>query len=174
MVLKHMLGAKLRVITGFTGIKDIGLALERGEVQAACALALSTAKAAFDGNVKRGELKFLVQFGKAGRGLFRRRAEFLQDAEDRRAAPDRRPVLRPVRNRPSADRPARHAARDRRRAAQGDGGQRSPTRHSWPRPPRAGIDIEFVSGEETAQSFADFYKTPPAVLAKAREIMGRD
>ena len=59
-----MLGAKLRVITGFTGIKDIGLALERGEVQAACALALSTAKATFDGNVKRGELKFLVQFGK--------------------------------------------------------------------------------------------------------------
>src|SRR5688572_29047008 len=65
LILKHMLGAKLRVITGFTGIKDIGLALERGEVQAACALALSTAKATFDGNVKRGELKFLVQFGKS-------------------------------------------------------------------------------------------------------------
>ena len=64
LILKQMLGAKLRVITGFTGIKEIGLALERGEVQAACALALSTAKATFDGNVKRGELKFLVQFGK--------------------------------------------------------------------------------------------------------------
>ena len=38
LVLKHMLGAKLRVITGFTGIKDIGLALERDEVQAACAM----------------------------------------------------------------------------------------------------------------------------------------
>ena len=39
LILKHMLGAKLRVITGFTGIKDVGLALERSEVQAACALA---------------------------------------------------------------------------------------------------------------------------------------
>ena len=38
---------------------------------------------------------------------------------------------------------------------------------------KAGLDIEFVSGEETAQSFADFYKTPPVVVAKAREIMGR-
>jgi hypothetical protein len=38
---------------------------------------------------------------------------------------------------------------------------------------KAGIDIDFVSGEETAQSFVDFYKTPPAVLDKAREIMGR-
>src|SRR5688572_3454351 len=64
MVLKHMLGAKLRVITGFTGIKDIGLALERGELQAACALALSTANSTFQGNVQRGELKYFVQFGK--------------------------------------------------------------------------------------------------------------
>ena len=38
---------------------------------------------------------------------------------------------------------------------------------------KSGLDIDFVSGEETAQSFADFYKTPPAVVAKAREIMGR-
>ena len=64
LVLKHMLGANLRVITGFKGIKDMGLALERGEVQAPCALALSTAKPPSTGNVKRGELKFLVQFGK--------------------------------------------------------------------------------------------------------------
>jgi tripartite-type tricarboxylate transporter receptor subunit TctC len=38
---------------------------------------------------------------------------------------------------------------------------------------KAGLDIDFVSGEETAQSFADFYKTPAEVVAKAREIMGR-
>jgi hypothetical protein len=38
---------------------------------------------------------------------------------------------------------------------------------------KAGLDIEFVSGAETAQSFVDFYKTSPAVLAKARDIMGR-
>jgi hypothetical protein len=30
-----------------------------------------------------------------------------------------------------------------------------------------------VSGEETAQSFADFYKTPSAVVQKAKAIMGR-
>ena len=37
---------------------------------------------------------------------------------------------------------------------------------------KAGLDIDFVSGEETAQSFADFYKTPPAVRGQGARDHG--
>jgi tripartite-type tricarboxylate transporter receptor subunit TctC len=172
-ILKQMLGAKLRVITGFTGIKDIGLALERGEVQAACALALSTAKATFDGNVKRGELKFLVQFGKnqdvpyfGGAPNF---YKMIKTDEQRQIADlffgqseIARPLIGPAGMPPAIVAALRKAMAD----AVAD-------KAFLAEAEKAGLDIDFVSGEETAQSFADFQKTPALVVTKAREIMGR-
>jgi tripartite-type tricarboxylate transporter receptor subunit TctC len=173
LILKQMLGAKLRVITGFTGIKDIGLALERGEVQAACALALSTAKATFDGNVKRGELKFLVQFGKnQDVPYFDGAPNFYKmiKTDEQRQIADlffgqseiARPLIGPPGLQPALVAALRKAmadaVADKAFLAEAD---------------KAGLDIDFVSGEETAQSFADFYQTPADVVAKAREIMGR-
>jgi hypothetical protein len=38
---------------------------------------------------------------------------------------------------------------------------------------KAGLPIDFVSGEETSRSFEGFYRAPPEVLKKVREIMGR-
>jgi len=172
LILKHMLGAKLRVITGFTGIKDIGLALERGEVQAACALALSTAKAAFDGNVKRGELKFLVQFGKQDVAYFGGAPNFYKmiKTEEQIQIADlfflqseiARPLIGPPGLQPAFVAALRKAMADT-----------MTDRAFLAEAEKSGLDIDFVSGEETARSFADFYKTPPAVVAKAREIMGR-
>ena len=48
LVLKHLLGAKLKVIQGYKGIKEVGLALERGEIQAACSMSVGAVKSAFD------------------------------------------------------------------------------------------------------------------------------
>jgi tripartite-type tricarboxylate transporter receptor subunit TctC len=173
LILKHMLGAKLRVITGFTGIKDIGLALERGEVQAACALALSTAKATFDGNVKRGELKFLVQFGKhqdvAYFGGAPNFYKMIKTDEQRQIADlffGQSEIARPLIGPPGLP-PAFIAALRKAMAAT------VADKVFLAEAEKAGLDIDFVSGEETAQSFADVYKTPAGVVAKAREIMGR-
>jgi tripartite-type tricarboxylate transporter receptor subunit TctC len=173
MVLKHMLGAKLRVITGFTGIKDIGLALERGEVQAACALALSTAKATFNDNVKRGELKFLVQFGRnqdvpyfGGAPNF---YKMIKTDEQRKIADlffGQSEIARPLIGPPGMPPAIVAALRKAMADTVADKGFLADAA-------KAGLDIDFVSGEETAQSFADFYKTPAPVVAKAREIMGR-
>ena len=172
LILKHMLGARLRVITGFTGIKDIGLALERGEVQAACALALSTAKAAFDGNVKRGELKFLVQFGKQDVAYFGGAPNFYKmiKTDEQRQIADlffgQSEIARPLIGPPGMP-PAIVAALTKAMA------DAVKDKAFLAEAAKSGLDIEFVSGEETARSFADFYKTPPAVVQKAREIMGR-
>ena len=172
LILKHMLGANLRVITGFTGIKDIGLAMERGEVQAACALALSTAKATFDGNVKRGELKFLVQFGKQDVAYFGGAPNFYKmiKTDEQRQIADlffgQSEIARPLIGPPGMPAPIVAALTKAMADAVAD-------KVFLAEAAKSGLDIEFVSGAETAQSFADFYKTPPAVLAKAREIMGR-
>jgi len=173
MILKHMLGAKLRVITGFTGIKDIGLALERGEVQAACALALSTAKSTFEGNVRRGELKYFVQFGKdkdvpyfGGAPNF---YKMIKTDEQRQLADlffGQSEIARPLVTPPGVA-PAFVAAL---RKAMAD---TVADKALLAEAEKAGLDIEFVSGEETARSFADFYRTPPELVAKARAIMGR-
>jgi tripartite-type tricarboxylate transporter receptor subunit TctC len=172
LVLKHMLGAKLRVITGFKGIKDIGLALERGEVQAACAMALSTSKAAFDANVKRGELKYLVQFGKQNVPYFGDAPNFyaMLKTEEQRKVADvffaqseiARPLIGPP-GMPSAivaalTKAMAEALKDPALLAEAA---------------KIGIDIEPMTAAETAQSFIDIYKTPSDLVQKAREIMGR-
>lgn len=172
LILKHTLDAKLRVVTGFPGIKEVGLALERGEVSAACALALSTVKATFDGNVKRGEMKFLVQFGKQDVPYFGGAPNYYKmiKSDEHRQIADlffgqseiARPLIGPPGMPPATVAALRKAMAD----AVAD-------KAFLAEAEKSGLDIEFVSGEETAQSFADFYKTPPHVVAAAREIMGR-
>ena len=172
LVLKHMLGAKLRVITGFKGIKDIGLALERGEVQAACAMALSTSKAAFDANVKKGELKYLVQFGKQNVPYFGDAPNFyaMLKTEEQRKVADvffaQSEIARPLIGPPGMP-PATVAALSKAMAD----ALKDPALLA--EAARIGIDIEPMSAAETAQSFIDIYKTPPEMVQKAREIMGR-
>jgi tripartite-type tricarboxylate transporter receptor subunit TctC len=173
LVLKHMLGANLRVISGFKGIKDMGLALERGELQAQCALALSTAKAAFDGNVQRGELKFLVQFGKEDHPYFRGAPNFYKmiKTDEQRQVADLffgiSEIARPLLGPPGMPPEIVAALRKAMAQAVADKAFRDEAE-------KQGLPIEFVSGEETAQVFVKFYKTPPAMVAKAREIMGRN
>ncbi|MPZ56934.1 MAG: hypothetical protein GEU91_10660 [Rhizobiales bacterium] len=173
LVLKSMLGAKLRVITGFKGIKDIGLALERGEVQAACAMALSTSKASFDANVKKGELKYLVQFGKQNVPYFGNAPNFyaMLKTEEQRQVADlffgQSEIARPLIGPPGMP-PAIIGALTKGMADT----LKDPAMLA--EAAKIGIDIEPVSGEETAQSFINFYKTPPEVVKKAREIMGRN
>jgi tripartite-type tricarboxylate transporter receptor subunit TctC len=172
MVLKDMVGANLRVITGFKGIKDIGLALERGEVQAACALALSTAKAAFDRNVKNGELKFLVQFGKQDVAYFGGAPNFYKmiKSDEQRQVADlffgQSEIARPLIGPPGMPRAFVVALRKAMADAVKD-------KDFLADAAKANLDIEFMSGEEVEQSFADIMKTPPQVLQKARVIMGR-
>jgi len=172
MVLKHMLGANVKVVMGFKGMNDAILALERGELQAQCSLSLSTAKAAFDGQVQRGDLKFLVQFGKENDPYFGNTPNFYRmiKTDEQRQLADlffgqseiSRPLIGPPGMPPAITAALRKAMAD----AVADTAFRAEA-------DKAGLPIQFVSGEETAQSFAEFFRTPPAVLQQAREIMGR-
>src|SRR5205085_12490696 len=63
MVLKTMLRAKIRVIQGYAGTRDINLAMQRGEVHGTCGLFGSSIKSSFAEDVKVGRLKIVIQMG---------------------------------------------------------------------------------------------------------------
>lgn len=63
MVLKTVLGANIRVISGYPGSRDINLAMHRGEVNGACGMFGSSIKAQFNDDVKSGRLKLVIQMG---------------------------------------------------------------------------------------------------------------
>jgi tripartite-type tricarboxylate transporter receptor subunit TctC len=64
LVTREVLGAKLKVVTGYPGTREIILALERGEVQGICGFSLATTKQQIlgtpDGNTR---YKIIVQNG---------------------------------------------------------------------------------------------------------------
>jgi tripartite-type tricarboxylate transporter receptor subunit TctC len=57
LILKNVLGANIRVISGYEGQKQVNLAMQRGEVHGACGLFVSSIKAQWMPNVKAGQLK---------------------------------------------------------------------------------------------------------------------
>ena len=59
MVAKNILGAKLRVVTGYPGVREVGLAMEKGEVQGMVGLAFTTIRQFFPGYIT-GEKGFKV------------------------------------------------------------------------------------------------------------------
>src|SRR4051812_18865325 len=62
-VLKNLLGAKAKVILGYTGTKDVSLAMQRGEVGGSCGLTVSSLKTQWRDEWRNGNLKILIQMG---------------------------------------------------------------------------------------------------------------
>jgi tripartite-type tricarboxylate transporter receptor subunit TctC len=61
LALKHLLGAKIKLVQGYKGAGDVKLAMARGEVQASCGFALSSIKSQHATEWKSGQFKVIVQ-----------------------------------------------------------------------------------------------------------------
>lgn len=62
-VLNSILGAKIKVISGYKGGNDVGLAMERGEVQGRCSWPLSSIRSTRGDWLKEGKIRILLQTG---------------------------------------------------------------------------------------------------------------
>jgi tripartite-type tricarboxylate transporter receptor subunit TctC len=172
LVLKNMLDANLKVIVGFPSVKDVGLALERDEVQAACAMYVSTVKSAFASEVRDGKFKFLVQFGHEDVPFFQGAPNFyrmIKTEEDRQVAElffGPVEIARPLIGPPDMPAPILAALRNamtetlRDKALLTDAAKLS-------------LDIEPMSGEQTQKAFARFFRSSPSVVKRAIAIMER-
>jgi tripartite-type tricarboxylate transporter receptor subunit TctC len=63
LILKNVLGAKIRTISGYEGSRSVNLAMQRGEVNGACGLVSSSVKSQWLDEVKSGQLKLIIQMG---------------------------------------------------------------------------------------------------------------
>lgn len=61
MFLKKALGAPIKIINGYTGTKEIIIAMERGEVDAACGLFESVLRTAYASQIESGNLRAIMQ-----------------------------------------------------------------------------------------------------------------
>jgi tripartite-type tricarboxylate transporter receptor subunit TctC len=61
VLLKNLLGVKFKVVTGYTGSRQINLALERGEIQGGCGQSWSSVAATYPSWFSEGKVKVLVQ-----------------------------------------------------------------------------------------------------------------
>jgi tripartite-type tricarboxylate transporter receptor subunit TctC len=63
LILKNVLGAKIRSISGYQGSRSVQLAMERGEVNGACGMVSSAIKAQWINFVTSGQMKLIIQMG---------------------------------------------------------------------------------------------------------------
>lgn len=62
-ILKNVLGAKIKTISGYQGSRDINLAMQRGEVAGSCGMFSSSIKSSWKREVGSGDLKLVLQVG---------------------------------------------------------------------------------------------------------------
>jgi tripartite-type tricarboxylate transporter receptor subunit TctC len=169
LLMQSMLGAKVKILQGFGGIKEIGLALQKGEVDAACGMQISTILASFPQEYESGDLRVLIYFDRDKVPFFKNAVNFydrLKSEEDKLVADlffGQLAIARPLAGPPGmpADRTA--ALQKAMSAALKDPELLAEAK-------KTNLPIDPMTGEEVARAFSAFYKTPPAAVQRAKEL----
>jgi tripartite-type tricarboxylate transporter receptor subunit TctC len=170
LVLKNMLGAKVKVIEGYQGTNSINLAMKRREVDASCGIYLSSALTSYDQDLKNGDMRILIQFGRHNVPEFGDAVnlyDLLQTEGEKqvadivfRQAEIARPIVGPPEipaDRANALRTAfMHTVKDPAFLAEAA---------------KLGMPIDPMTGEEVARLFESFYATPKSVVERAKFVM---
>jgi tripartite-type tricarboxylate transporter receptor subunit TctC len=166
LALKNMLKAKVKIVQGYKGSADITLAMRRGEVGAMCGIAASNVLVQLADDVRNGDIKMFIQFGRTNAPEFGN-AENIYDllsTEEEKQIADI--IFRPNElGKPIASSPGIPA--ERARALRGafistmmDPGFLDETK-------KLNLPIKPASGEKVAQIFAALYATPRPLIARA-------
>jgi tripartite-type tricarboxylate transporter receptor subunit TctC len=172
LVLKNLLGANARVVTGYAGSREVNLAMQRGEVNGSCGLFVSSIKSQFFKDVEEGRLKLVIQMGPKTTDEFGKVPsvfDFVKTEDDRKVLELHfKQILlgRPLAGPPGMP-PERLAA------------LRAAFMRTMKDPEfladaqRANIDIDPVTGEQVDELLEQFAKYPKSVIDKARAVIGR-
>jgi len=172
MVLKNVLHAKIRVIQGYAGTRDINLAMQRGEVHGTCGLFASSIKSSFPDDVKSGRLKIVIQMGNKKSDEFGAVPSVFDYAKTKmdRAVLDvhfRQLLLgRPLAGPPGIPADRLKALREALTATMKDSEFMAEAN-------KAGLDIDPASAEEVDDLLKRLAEFPPEVFRKAQEAIGR-
>lgn len=172
MVLKNVLHAKIKVIPGYAGTRDINLAMQRGEVNGTCGLFGSSIKSQFSNEVKDGRLKIVIQMGSKTSDEFGKVPSVFDYAKTDmdRAVLDvhfKQLLLgRPWAGPPGIPPDRLKALRDGLVAVMKD-------KDFMAEAEKTGLDIDPASPEDVEALLKRFAQFPPEVFHKAQEAIGR-
>jgi tripartite-type tricarboxylate transporter receptor subunit TctC len=167
LFLKNMLGANVKVVYGYKGTKDVSLAMMRGEVDGSCGMLESSVRSAFEQHVQAGELKIVVQFGREAVPYFgdaTRMYDVLKSKDEEMIADvifRQTELARPLAAPPGTPKERITALRKAMLDTMRDPGLIDSAK-------RMQITFDPIAGEETADMFAAFYRTPPELIELAR------
>ena len=172
LTLKSILGANIKLITGYKGIKEVALALEKGEIAVACSMSVGAVRSAFDADYQSGRMKMIVQLGRQKEPYFRDTPHIYTDfklSDEQRAVADlvfgQSDVSRPFIGPPGMPPPVVAALRSAFMEALADKAFAADAE-------RMKVDVTPMSGEATAQRVADFTRAPPAVVEQVKSLLG--
>jgi tripartite-type tricarboxylate transporter receptor subunit TctC len=172
MLLNNVLGAKLKIVTGYAGSREVNLAIERGEVQGGCGESWSSVAATYPSWFKDGKVKVLAQedseghpeLNRQGVPLTRAFAKTEQQARILDLVYSQTAFGRPYVVAPEVP-PERVAAlRAAFMATMRDPELRAEAA-------RMQLDVMPVSGEDLQAMIARLYATPKDILAKAKAAL---
>ena len=172
MVLKNVLGAKLNVVTGYAGTRDINLAMNRGEVNGSCGLFTSSITSQWASEVKSGQLKLVIQMGPKKTDMFGEIPSVFDyvRTDEQRAILDvhfkQLLLARPLAGPP--DLPP-----DRLDALQKAFFQTLDDPKFQADAQRTGVEVDPVTPTQIRELLQSFAAMPNALRAKALEVMGR-
>lgn len=172
LILKNMLGAKVKLISGFAGTKETNLAMQRGEVAASCSLFGSTITTTLMDDVNSGRLKLFIQMGPQPSNQFGAVPsvyDFAKTEEDRKVLAvhfDQILLARPI-IAPSGMAPERLKVL---RAAF-DAAMKDPDVVGDAK--RQNLVINPVNGGDVEKMLVRFANYPPNIIARARAAIGR-
>jgi len=171
MALNALLGTKLEVVHGYKGTRDTMVAVERGELDGSCGIWASSAMSAYGEQIRRGDLKVVVQLGMTDHPDFEgveNPVKSVTDKDDRAALAlifGQLEIARPFAAPPGV--PAERVAVLRK--AFWD------TLHDpelQASAKKRGLVFRPLEGEKVQTFVSELYDTPTPIVERAKKIMG--
>jgi tripartite-type tricarboxylate transporter receptor subunit TctC len=171
-VVNAVLGSKFKIITGYTGSREISLAIERGEAQGACGLAWPSISVTQPGWFDTGRMQVILQTHATGHPDLNAKGvplaySFVKTDEDRAMFDlffSQSRFGRPFVISPDVPKDRAAALRKAFAATVADEAMRAEAA-------KARLDLDPVSGEEVQEVVRKVYASPPAVIAKVKAAL---
>lgn len=173
MVMKNVLDANLRVISGYGGTSDITLAVQRGEVDGICGMFVSSIAAQFQPLLDSGEMKLIIQMGPGRNTTFGN----IPSVFDYAKTDEQREILSLAFDQLALGRPFMAPPgipADRFEALNRAFAETLKDPALLADAKKMKLDIDYLSGEEARKMLKKFADFPPAVLQKAKLALGQD
>lgn len=171
-VVGALLGLKVKVIHGYSGTRDVNLAMRKGEVDGTCGLYMSSIASQYQQDVDDGDLTIWITLGRQRTKEFPKVPsifELLKNPDDIKLADlifGSDAIGRPISAPPGMTAERTKTLRDSFNAMMKDAQFLADAK-------KIGLDINPMTGEEVQKQFAAYYQTPKPVVERAMKAMGR-